>query len=1298
MTSQKDKVQTKYKPFVHLHLHTEYSNLDGLIKIKDLAHRAKEFNMPAVANTDHGVMYGTAEFYFAMRSAGVKPIIGVEAYMVNDITNAKKGKGQQKNTQGDPEKLYFHLTLLAQNHTGYLNLLKLVTFAGTEGFYYKPLIDKKLLAQHSEGLIALSGCYGAEIPRTIINNLNNKDIAYKKASELLEEYLDIFGKDRFFIEIQRLTSGDSELEAKVEPILLDLAEKYKLKTVATSDVHYLDKEDADVQKILWAINTGKKVDDPDLFASDSGELWFKDGNTMYELFKDIPEAVENTLYIADMVEEFDIDYPRIQPPYKDLPKGETAKTYLKKKAYEGAVERYGEMTKEIQERIDYELGIIDKKGYNEYFLVVADYVKWSKDHDIFANIRGSGGGSVVAYVLHISELDPLHWGLYFERFLNPERPSPPDFDIDFQDDRRDEVIEYIREKYGRDSVAAICAIGRMDTRAAIRDVSRALGIPLNVVDKFSKLIPVKRGKPMPIKEAIDSIPELQKLIKEYPDLNRMVQAVSRIKKLARHISVHACGYLVTPDAIVNYVPLRVSPQDKNQVITQIEGKYIEDLGLMKFDFLGVRTLTVIQNARKLVRVLYGKDINPYELPTDDKQAFKVFKTAKTFGVFQLESQGMRNYLKQLQPETIDDINFLLAAYRPGPMKYIPEYIDRKFGRKPVKYIHKDLEHILKETYGFAIYQEQVLTIAVDFAGYTVGEADMLRRAISKKKIEILEKEKDKFYKGAMKKGYSKEIIDKVWEYILPFADYGFNKSHSASYAIVSYYTAYFKGNYPVEYMTALLITDMHRPDKLKTDLKELKKMYIEILPPDINLSLESFTIVYVNQELEKKWLDSNIKELLQKDKQNGGAGVLGQIRFGLGGIKGVSQKSVESIINERKQNGEFKDFSDFFERLDYSQVDKKTLILWAKAGAFDNWNSNRASVIALVEQNYDRFKSQKQESLNQLSLFSVGGAKQHIDIVMPDVEPVSIFDQLKWERDLYGTFLMSHPLLHTKIKKFLKAKYVTSLKKAIQNEQKHVRLAGYIRKVKKHKTKSDTLMAFIELEDATASIDAVLFPRVYEKFAELVADMDLDNTPFIFTGILQKRNAPVLKNKTIIEDNPETEEDQATDVVDTSEYSYIINEYEPIDYEASMKLSDEELNKIKDITKNWFEEYLKKAEKPRRNYNGNGDYKKNYANNKNYANSGVKSETNSVARNNQSDHNLQTPKQSKNYAKQVTFVIANGIGKDKLMQLKELINENPGPTVLYFKLKDGKLARYKQTINYEAIKHKIPWFVRVEAE
>ena len=1318
--------QAKYKPFVHLHLHTEYSMLDGLIKISELAQTAKEFNMPAVAMTDHGVMYGMAEFDSEVKKAGLKPILGIEAYIVEDVTQAKARK-QLKNTQGDPEKLYYHITLLAKNKTGYKNLLKLATFAAIDGFYRKPLMDYKILQKYNQGLIILSGCMGGQIPRTLYNYKHNKDLALQKAQELVDFYTKLVGKENFFIELQRGTTGDPTLEKQIEELLLALAEKNNLKIVATNDVHYIKPEDADVQRILWAINTGKKVDDPSLYASESAQLYFKNGNEMYELFKDLPEAVENTLHIADMIEEYAIDYhPRVQPPYYDLPKGTTAKEYLRKLTYEGAKKRYGKIDDKLKERIDYELEIIDQKGYNEYFLVVADYVKWAKQQGIFANIRGSGGGSVVAYVTEISELDPIKWGLYFERFLNPERPSPPDFDIDFQDDRRDEVIDYVRKKYGKEAVAAICAIGRMDTRAAVRDVSRVLGIPLAVVDKFSKLIPTKRGKPMAIKEAMEQVPELRQLVDKFPDLQRMVQAVSRIKKLARHISVHACGYLVTPDDISNYVPLRTSPQDRTQVITQIEGTFIESLGLMKFDFLGVRTLTIVQRAKELVQEIYGIDIDIFGLPDYDPIAFNVFRQAKTYGVFQLESQGMRNYLKQLHPETLDDINFLLAAYRPGPMKYIPEYIDRKFGRKPVTYVHPDLKHILEETYGFAIYQEQILTIAVEFAGYTVGEADILRRAISKKKLKLLEEQKEKFYKGALAKGYSKDVIDKVWEYILPFADYGFNKSHSASYARVSLYTAYFKGRYPVEFMTAMLRTDMERPEKLKKDLEELKNLHIQLLPPDINKSQASFTIEYVNKELEGKWTQKNFKKLLQKDKSKGGLGVIGQIRFGLGGIKGVSSKAVEAVVKERKKGGEFKDLHDLLNRVDLGAVDKKTLLLWAKAGAFDNWGE-RNQIMTLIERIYDRTKDQRSKLQNQLSLLGAlggmgaagagaggAGAKQGANagffaVSLPDVPPATISQILKWERELYGTYLTMHPLdlIEDKLEYLL----VTPILQAALNGKDIVRIAGFVRRLKKYKTKNQSIMAFADFEDSTGTIDAVFFPRVYQEFAHKLLDLDLDTTAFVLTGKLQRRLTKASEKVAHVHEDVaartsgkhqandldhdtdeflDTDQEDDTDApIDLSEFSFVVEHFDVLDLDQVREYNQTQLAKLKEQSQRILQEVVKKLTRSNGYGGGYGNGYGGYNGRGNGKNSGDGKRANvRMGSFGNAGTGYKPPKR-------VVLMIAPNVPKEKLISFKALLASSVGPTPLYFKLPDGKLAKFKTGIDFYKLKSRLPWFVRI---
>lgn len=1207
--------------FVHLHLHTEYSLLDGLTKIKELIPRAKEFGMPAVAITDHGVMYGAAEFFLTAKGYGVKPIIGMEAYIVDDLSKKESIRISKRNT--DDTKWFYHLTLLATNKTGYKNLVKLASIAGTEGFYYKPLIDKKLLNQHKEGLIALSGCGGGELAHTIIRYLGNKDKALEKARKVLDEYLAIFAKQNYYIELQRNTMADPKLEKFLEEVLIALAQEYKLPIVATNDVHYLEPEDSDVQAIMMALRQGRKLKDG-AFTLESDQLYFKPPSKMYELFSDLKEAYLNTLEIADRVEEYTIvNDPRVQPPYQDTPQGMSVKEYLKKRAYEGANKRYGKITRELKERIDYELSVIDQKGYNEYFLVVADYVTWAKRQGILVGPgRGSGGGSVVAYCLGITDIDPLEWGLLFDRFLNPYRPSPPDFDIDFQDDRRDEVIEYVRKKYGADKVAAIGTIGRMDTRAAFRDVARVVDIPLPVVDKFSKLIPVKRGKPMPIDEAIKTVPELQELLKRYPDLQRVVNVLKRIKKLARHISVHACGYLVTPKPITNYVPIRKSPQDDNEVITQIEGKYIEDLGLMKFDFLGLRTLTILSHTIDSLKHTHGITLTLEDIykQKDDLQAFKVFQKAETDGVFQLESQGMKQYLKQLHPKSLDDINFLLAAYRPGPLKYIPEYIDRKFGRKPVEYVHKDLEPILKETYGFAIYQEQILKIAVNIAGYSVGEADILRRAMGKKKLEILEKEKERFFKGAIERGYPKEVVEKIWEFILPFADYGFNKSHSAAYTMISFYTAYLKGNYPVNFIYGLLSTDIDRPSRLEKDLEIAKHMRIELLPPDINKSLEQFKIEYVNKKLEKKWLDDDFEYLLQKDKNSGGKGVLGQIRIGFKAVKGVSTKAIEAILEARK-SGEFKDLADFLDRIDYSKVDKKSLILLAKVGAFDSWGE-RNSFIAFFEEKFDMYKNRNTGGGNQLSLLgSVGAAEASINIQLPQREPAALSQILRWEREGFGVYVSSHPFVI--IKDYLDAKLVRSIIEVIDKNERYVRLAGFVRRFKKHRTKNGDTMAFLELEDQTASVDTVLFPRVYEQFAkDVIVEYDLESTPIIFEGVL------------------ETKAGLSANVKDPTQYSFIVNFFEVIDFEKARKLTLPQL------------EELKRAEEQLFN----------------------KNRTNRLNRSNGRSQ------------KELEVRLPPFVSAATLAQIKKVLKEHPGDYTLYFVLPNGKRAKYKNPVAAEVLK------------
>lgn len=1089
--------------FVHLHLHSEYSMLDGLIKLKELGAKAKEFGMSSVALTDHGVMHGVVEFAKVAKENELKPIFGVETYIAKDF-RSREGSIRKND---DEDKLYYHLTLLAKNFTGYKNLLKLVSIANTEGFYYKPRIDKELLKQHSEGLLALSGCYGGEIPGAFWSNKNNPEAGMKKAMGLVEEYGSIFGDD-FYIEIQRKTS-DQASQDFMDPLLIDLAKRVNRKLVASGDVHYLLHEDAKIQDIFWAIQEGRTIYDPKHKPMHTDQLYFKSPAEMYELFSDVPDAPFNTNEVAEKIEKYSIFFDRVQPKYPDVPEGMTAGDLLRDHAYEGAKERYGEITDATRERLDYELKIIHDKGYDDYFLIVADYIRWARSQGIIVGPgRGSGAGSVVAYTTRITDIDPFWWGLQFERFLNPYRPSPPDFDIDFQDDRRDEVIRYIEQKYGHDNVSAICAIGRMDTKAAIRDVSRALAIPLDQADKVAKMIPVKRGKPMPIAEAMESMPEFRSYVEADPKLVQMVEAVKRIKKIARNVSVHACGYVITPNPIVEYVPERRAPQNTDLVITQIEGAYLEDVGLMKYDFLGLRTLTVLKNAENAINKQHGIVIDWEKQPIDDKKAYVLFQKALTDGIFQFESQGMKKYLVELVPENILDICFMCAAYRPGPMAYIPDYIERKHGRKKIEYLHPDMEVLLKETMGYAIYQEQVMAIAVAMAGYTIGEADLLRRAMGKKKKEILDQEKPKFFEGMAKKGYTQELAEQVFSYLLPFADYGFNKSHSACYAVVAYRTAYLKAHHPIEFIVGLMQADMGHADKLEGDLAQAVSMHIQVLPPQINQSNLEFSIEYHNDELEKKWLDDNFAEELEKLKAKGEYHYIGSIRYGLKGIKGASQKALEAIIEERGKGGEFKHLDDLISRVDLDRVDKKTLLILAQAGALNDWGERNA-LITLIPVLYDRYKAgTKKDNVEQISMFAFGGEqKQELiqQTAMPQVEPVSIMQILKWEKDLFGIYLSSHPL-HQYTDYFMSIG-AKSLDEAIAElPSEEIFIGAQISRMKKLNTKNGDMMAFLDLEDTTSQVSAVLFPRTYQQFAKLLLEKaDALNEAFVFKGRIDKR-------------------------------------------------------------------------------------------------------------------------------------------------------------------------------------------------
>lgn len=1043
--------------FTHLHMHSEYSLLDGLSKVSAIVERVAELGMDAAALTDHGVMYGVYEFWKAAKAAGIKPILGVEGYIAHRSRFEKVPKIDNKR---------YHVVLLAKNFKGYQNLLKIVSRSHIDGFYYKPRIDKELFEEYGEGIIGTSACLGGIVNRQLLNNQEKEATEWAR---FLNKHL-----DSFYIELQR---NGIKLAEDLVPKQIKFARKLNLPLVCSCDAHYIHKKDWFAQEVLWAISDGRKMDDDNRRKAQSQEFYIKSADEVSELFKDVPEAVENTRKITEEIEEYEIVFDRIQPAYKKLKKNEEASDVLKKKTYEGAKVRYGKITEEIDERLKMELDLIDKKGYNDYFLVVHDYVIWAMERGILVGPgRGSGGGSVVAYCLNITNIDPFRFELYFERFLNPERPSPPDFDIDFQDDRRDELFTYMTQEYGKENTAFIGTFGRMKTRAAIRDVARVLDIDLEIADKLSKMVDVKFGKVASMSEMMESNTEFRDIINSDSQLKRLSEIVNTIEGIARHVSTHACGYLVTPTDIDDYVPLQKETRGGDRIITQIEGYSLEDIGLMKFDFLGLTNLTIIKNSLNLISASNNIDINIDEIPLDDEETFKLFEEGRTTAVFQFESDGMKKYLRELKPNEFEDIIFLCAAYRPGPMKYIPDYIARKYGKEEVEYLHEKLKPILKNTYGIAIYQEQVLRIAVDMAGYSLGEADVLRRAIGKKKPEVLAAEKEKFLKGCKNEGYSDKLAKELFSYIEPFADYGFNRSHAAAYALIAYWTAYLKAHYPVEFMAGLMETDIEVSDKITRDVLEADRMKIKVLPPHINKSDVSFTI-----ESEQ------------------------EIRFGLGAIKNVGVKIVKKIVEERNQNGKFRHLDELIERVGTHNITKKVLECLIKVGAMDQFGS-RSQLLDIMPTIFDATSRREKQTLGgQAGLFDAPDVDAEIEATpLPDVDEEGERDRLLWEKELLGTYLTTHPL--KKYRKFYgeEIKTVPTVKKLPEN--RNVKVGGMITEKKVITTKrGNKEMAFVKIECLEDSMEGVLFNGVYEKYRERI---DLDK-PFVFVGKVSHRDGRV---------------------------------------------------------------------------------------------------------------------------------------------------------------------------------------------
>ena len=1013
--------------FVHLHVHSHYSLLDGLAKIDDLIKKTKELGMDSLALTDHGNLYGAIEFYKKARKEGIKPIVGVEAYLAPNGRLNKRPK---------IDEARYHLILLAKNKTGWKNLVRLVTAAHLEGFYYKPRIDKEILLKHAEGLVCLSGCFSGEISRLLSQG------KMSEAEEAAKWYQSVFGGD-FYLEIQPHAP-------EIHKLILDMAEKLKIPVVATQDVHYVSLDDRTAHEILLAVQTNTKLDDQDRLSLKNYNVSLRSPDEMIELFRHVPQAIENTARIAEKC-NLEIDLNQTYLPSFPLPEGETAMNYLKKLIAERLPLRFPRTTKEVEERLSHEIDVIEKTGFVDYFLIVQDFVNWAKNHGIVVGPgRGSAAGSIVSYILGITDVDPLKYDLLFERFLNPDRIQVPDIDIDFTDTRRDEVLAYIKDKYGADKVAQIITFGTMMARAAVRDAGRALGLPYGFCDQIAKLIPFN----VPLKQSIAAVPELKKMMDENEDAKKILEAAIKLEGTARHASVHACGIVISSYPLVNFVPLQRAPQGDDAIITQFEMHSIEDLGLLKIDLLGLKNLTIIEKTLRLVKDLHGIDIDINNLLLDDKKTFELFQSAEMTGVFQLESSGMRRYLKELKPTELEDIIVMISLYRPGPMELIPLYIKRKFGREKVTYIHPRLEPILEKTYGVGIYQEQMMRIARDLAGFTLAEADTLRKAIGKKIKKLLDEQKEKLLNGLVANGIDKKTANQIWELFPPFARYGFNKSHGAAYALISYRTAYLKANFPVEFMTSLLNISGSDVERVNFLINEAKRLKIKVLPPDVNLSLQDFTV----------------------DQ--------GNIRFGLLAIKNLGVNIVEVVIDERSRGGPFQNFSEFLNRIQHRDLNKKSLESLIKCGAFDSLGVDRARALANIDE-IIRFNqaAKKMKSANQNSLFGGAGLELAAMKFVNGGEPTDKKMMLIWEKELLGLYITDHPFnaYASKIKK--QTVPIKKIAGATPNNagSGQLLLAGVITAVQKILTKRGDPMLFVSLEDATGSTEVLVFSDVLNK-------------------------------------------------------------------------------------------------------------------------------------------------------------------------------------------------------------------------
>lgn len=1031
--------------FTHLHVHTQFSILDGAAKIPVLIDTAKSYGMDAIAITDHGNLYGALKFFLEAKKKKIKPILGCEIYVAAKTRFDKVDKSDRSG---------FHLILLAKNLEGYRNLTRLSSLGFIEGFYYTPRIDKELLRQYSVGLIASSACLGGEIPAAILNS------GEEKAEKVLLEYLDIFGED-FYLELM-----DHHLpeQKAVNEVLVRLSQKHGVKLIATNDVHFVRKEDFEAHHILICLNTGKDIDD-DSGMHYSGHEYLKSPEEMAEIFEDYPEALANTREIVDKVEEFDITTNEVILPTFPLPdKFKSEDEYLRHLTYEGAKKLYPEISDEIKGRLDFELSVISQMGFPGYFLIVQDFIAAARRMDVIVGPgRGSAAGSAVAYCTGITSIDPIKYNLLFERFLNPERVSMPDIDVDFDDEGRDKVLDYVVQKYGKDKVAQIVTFGTMAARLAIRDVARVLRLPLPDADKLAKLVPEKPG--ISLAQAYKEVKELNNIKNEGEELKKKTLVFAEtLEGSARHTGTHACGVIIGPNNLINHIPLSIA-KDSSLPVTQFEGKLVESVGMLKMDFLGLKTLSIIKDTIENIKLRFDKVIDIEKIPFDDEKTFDLYKKAETIGTFQFESDGMRMYLKDLKPSNIEDLIAMNALYRPGPMNFIPVYIKRKHGIEKVEYPHPLLEDILKPTFGIMVYQEQIMQTARIMAGYSLGKADILRRAMGKKQTKVMAEQKEEFVEGASSKKIDKKNAEEVFEIMERFAEYGFNRSHSAAYSIIAYQTAYLKAHYPSEYMAAVLTHNINDIKKIKFFIDECTRQSIDVLGPNVNESSLNFT---VNEQ--------------------------GQILFGLGAIKGVGETGVMKILEERKEKGSYKSIFDFTKRINLRAVNRRFIESMAMAGAFDSFEHTHRAQYFYREDTEDTIfldkiikhaqNYQEKENSSQQSLFGDEGAFEIEDPALPECDPWTKLQQLKNEKEVTGFYISGHPLDDYKIEidNFCNVSLVNLNEELEKYESKVVIFAGIITSSLNKTARSGNPYANFIVEDFTDSRQFVIFSEDYLKY------------------------------------------------------------------------------------------------------------------------------------------------------------------------------------------------------------------------